>query len=50
MPHEIRGPDPDGDWFIVKMDGEEEETLPEAFDSADKAQAEADRLNAGERE
>lgn len=26
MTHEIRGPDPDGDWFVVLVDGERKNT------------------------
>lgn len=44
--HEVRGPDPDGDWFVVQIDGDEETALDEAFDTEAKAQAAADRLNA----
>jgi len=44
--HEIRGPDPDGDRFVVQIDGDDETTLDEAFDTEAKAQAAADRLNA----
>ncbi len=46
MTHEIRGPDPDGDWFVVLLDGEEETAIDEVFSSAAAAQAAADRLNA----
>lgn len=46
MTYEIRGPDPDGDWFVVLVDGEEETAIDEVFSSAALAQAEADRLNA----
>ena len=46
MTYEIRGPDPDGDWFVVLLDGEEETAIDEVFSSAALAQAEADRLNA----
>lgn len=45
MTYEVRGPDPDGDWFVIQIDGDEETTLDEAFDNEAKAQAEADRLN-----
>ncbi len=45
MTHEIRGPDPDGDWFVVRIDGENETTIDETFPSAALAQAAAERLN-----
>lgn len=48
--YEVRGPDPDGDWFVVKIEqrGEvgDEMALDEAFGSEAKAQAAADALNA----
>ena len=43
MKHEVRGPDPDGDWFVV--DTEEGTQLDEAYASEADAQAAADRLN-----
>lgn len=46
MTYEIRGPDPDGDWFVLLVDGEAETAIDEVFPSAALAQAEADRLNA----
>lgn len=49
--YEVRGPDPDGDWFVVKIEqrGEvrDELCLDEAYDSEAKAQAAAHALNAG---
>ncbi len=49
MPHhEVRGPDPDGDWFVVAIDGEEETQLDEAYSSGAAAQAAADALNAAD--
>lgn len=45
MAYEVRGPDPDGDWFVVEIDGEHETTIDETFRTAADAQAEADRLN-----
>lgn len=45
MTHEIRGPDPDGDWFVVLIDGENESTIDETFPSAALAQAAAERLS-----
>lgn len=44
--HEVRGPDPDGDWFVVQIDGDEEIAIDETFATEAKAQAAADRLNA----
>ena len=44
--HEIRGPDPDGDWFVVQIDGEEETTLDETFDSEAAAEVAAARYAA----
>ena len=45
MTYETRGPDPDGEWFVVLVDGEEETAIDEVFPSHDLAQAAADRLN-----
>lgn len=49
--YEVRGPDPDGDWFVVKIEqrGEvrDEMALDEAYDTEAQAQAAADTLNAG---
>ena len=44
--YEVRGPDPDGDWFVVEIDGDEEIAIDETFATEAKAQAAADRLNA----
>lgn len=44
--HEVRGPDPDGDWFVVQIDGDEETALDEAFDNEEAAKAAAARLSA----
>ena len=46
MTHEVRGPDPDGDWFVVEIDGNEETASDETFATEAKAQAAVDRLNA----
>lgn len=43
--HEVRGPDPDGDYFVVQIDGDEETAIDETFATEAKAQAAADRLN-----
>ena len=45
MKHEVRGPDPDGDWFVVRVDGDDETAIDEVFASEAKAQAATDRLN-----
>ena len=49
--YEVRGPDPDGDWFVVKIEqrGEvrDEIALDEAYDTEAQAQAAADEFNAG---
>ena len=44
--HEVRGPDPDGVWFVVEIDGDEETAIDETFATEAAAQAAADRLNA----
>jgi len=44
--HEIRGHDPDGDWFVVQIDGDEETAIDETFATEAAAQAAADKLNA----
>lgn len=46
MTHEVRGPDPDGDWFVIEIDGDEETAIDETFATEVAAQAAADRLNA----
>lgn len=45
MTYQVRGPDPDGDWFVVLVDGEDETAIDEVFSSQELAQAAADRLN-----
>jgi hypothetical protein len=49
--YEVRGPDPDGDWFVVKIEqrGEvrDEMALDEAYDTEAQAKAAAAALNAG---
>jgi hypothetical protein len=42
--YEVRGPDPDGDWFVVEIDGEEETAIDETFVSEAAARAAANRL------
>ncbi len=43
MTYEVSGPDPDGDWFVVLVDGDDETAIEETFASQAAAQAEADR-------
>lgn len=43
--HEVRGPDPDGDWFVVQIDGDNETAIDETFATEAKAQAAADQLS-----
>lgn len=45
LTHEVRGPDPDGAWFVVEIDGDNETAIDETFATEAKAQAVADRLN-----
>lgn len=42
---EVRGPDPDGDWFVVQIDGDEEIANDETFATEAAAQHVADRSN-----
>lgn len=44
--YQVRGPDPDGDWFVVRVDGDDETAIDEVFASEAKAQGCADALNA----
>lgn len=44
-PYQVRGPDPDGDWFVVLVDGDDETAIDEVFSSEALAQAATDRLN-----
>lgn len=46
MAYEVRGPDPDGEWFIVLLDGEDETAIDEVFSSAGDAAAKCEALNA----
>lgn len=43
--HEVRGPDPDGDWFVVQIDGDEETTIDETFATEAAAKIYAEQLN-----
>lgn len=45
MTYEIRGPDPDGDWFVVLVDGDEETTIDETFATEGAARIFAEKLN-----
>lgn len=45
MTYEVRGPDPDGDWFIVLIDGEDETAIDEVFSSAGDAAVKCEALN-----
>lgn len=44
MTYEVRGPDPDGEWFVVLVDGEDETAIDEVFSSAGDAAAAIERL------
>ena len=50
MAYEVQGPDPDGDWFVVRIERkgsvQSRTALIEAYPTAEKAQAAADRFNA----
>jgi hypothetical protein len=46
--YRVRGPDPDGDYFIVELIDGEEYTLDETFLSEDAAQAVIARLVAND--
>lgn len=48
MTYQVRGPDPDGDWFVVLVDGDDETAIDEVFASEADALACADALNAKE--
>lgn len=45
MTYQVRGPDPDGDWFVVLVERDDETAIDETFPSQVLAQAAADRLN-----
>lgn len=45
MTYEVRGPDPDGDWFVVLVAGDHETAIDETFATHATALAEANRLN-----
>ena len=44
--HEVRGPDPDGDWFVVEIDGDNETAIGETFATKAAAQAACLRMPA----
>lgn len=44
--YQVRGPDPDGDWFVVRVSGDDETAIDEVFASEFGAQGCADALNA----
>lgn len=44
MTYKVRGPDPDGDYFIVELADGEDIFLDEAFSSEDAALAAIERL------
>lgn len=46
MRYEVRGPDPDGDWFVVQIDGDDETAFDEVFSSEADAAKECAALNA----
>ena len=43
--HEVRGPDPDGDWFVVRIEDGDEFALDDVFESEAAAQAAAAGLD-----
>lgn len=43
--YQVRGPCPDGDWFVVEVEGDDECAVEEHFPSQAAAQAAADSLN-----
>lgn len=45
MIYEVRGPDPDGDWFVVLVDGDDETAIDEVFSSAEDAARKCEALN-----
>lgn len=44
--YKVRGPDPDGDYFVVQVENGEETPLDEAYASEDAAVAAIERLTA----
>ena len=45
MTHEVRGPDPDGDWFVVLVDGDNETAIDETFATEAAARIFAEKLS-----
>ena len=45
LTHKVRGPDPDGDWFVVLIDGDEETAIDETFATEASAKILAEKLN-----
>lgn len=43
--YEVRGPDPDGDWFVVLVDGDDETAIDEVFSSEGDAAKKCAALN-----
>ena len=43
--YEVRGPDPDGDWFVVQIDGDNETAIDETFATEAAAKILAEKLN-----
>ena len=46
MTYQVRGPDPDGDWFVVLVDGDDETAIDEVFSSEGDALASIERMEA----
>ena len=46
MIYQVRGPDPDGDWFVVLADGDDETAIDEVFASEGDAAKKCAALNA----
>ena len=44
--YEVRGPDPDGDWFVVGIDGDEETAIDETFATEAAARAAVQKFTA----
>ncbi len=44
--YEVRGPDPDGDWFVVEVDCDDETCIEQTYATQADAQMAADALNA----
>lgn len=45
MTYEVRGPDPDGDYFVVQFDGDEETAIDETFATETAAKTLAQKMN-----